>query len=159
MLNRFTAAISALACLLLCSGAASAASTVNVGILACDVSKGIGYLVVEKQKMSCEFRPTSGPVELYTGKIENFGLEIGEIKEAHLVWGVFVAALSDLQPGALSGEYLGLAADLALGLGAGANALIGGTGRGFILQPLSVEGEVGVNVAVGVGSVSLEVID
>jgi hypothetical protein len=114
---------------------------------------------VEKQKMTCEFRPVSGPVEAYAGKITDFGLEVGEIKRGHLVWAVFAAALTDMKPGALAGRYLGVDADVAVGLGLGANALMGGTGDGFILQPLSVEGEVGINIAAGVRTVSLEDLD
>jgi hypothetical protein len=109
--------------------------------------------------MTCEFRPISGPTERYTGKITDFGIELGEIKEGHLIWGVFAAALLDMQPGALAGNYLGVDADAALGLGVGANAIVGGTGKGFILQPLSVEGEIGVNIAAGIRTVSLEAVD
>jgi hypothetical protein len=158
MLNRLMTPVSALACLVMLAGSASAES-VNVGMLACDVSKGIGHFLTEKQKMSCEFRPVSGPAEQYYGKISDFGIELGKIKQGHLVWAVLVAALQDLPPGALAGKYIGVDADASLGVGLGANALIGGTGNGFILQPLSVEGEIGTNIAVGVRSVSLEALD
>jgi hypothetical protein len=145
-----------LASLLMASGNALAANSVNLGMLVCDMSKGIGLIIIEKQKMTCEFRPITGGTEIYHGKITDIGIELGEIKKGHLIWGVFAAALLDMQPGALNGKYVGVEADAALGLGVGANALIGGTGKGFILQPLSVEGEVGINVAVGVRTVALE---
>ena len=154
-MKRLLSAATILASLLLASGPAFAAKSVNIGMLVCDMSKGIGLIIIEKQKMTCEFRPASGPTELYSGKITDIGIELGEVKQGHLVWGVFAAALTDMQPGALSGEYLGVDASVAAGLGVGANALIGGTGKGFVLQPLSVEGQVGINVAAGIRTVSL----
>lgn len=155
-MKRLLTTATVLASLLMTSANALAANSVNLGMLVCDMSKGIGLVIIEKQKMTCEFRPITGNTETYSGKIIDVGIELGEIKEGHLIWGVFAAALLDMQPGALSGKYVGVEADAALGLGVGADALIGGTGKGFILQPLSVEGEVGVNVAVGLRTVSLE---
>ena len=70
-------------------------------------------------------------------------------EKGNLLWGV-IAATDGVQPGALAGTYAGVGADASAGLGLGANVLIGGTGRAFSLQPLSVEGEVGINVAAGV---------
>jgi hypothetical protein len=156
MLKCISIVLAASASLLLFTGTALAAKTVALGMLVCDMSKGIGFVLIEKQKLTCEFRPVSGPVEQYGGKITDFGIELGEIKEGHLIWGVFAAALLDMQPGALAGDYLGVDANAALGLGVGANALVGGTGKGFILQPASVEGEVGVNIAAGIRTVSLK---
>jgi hypothetical protein len=159
MLKHLAFAVATSASIIVFAGHVSAANSVNLGMLVCDMSKGIGFVLVEKQKMTCEFRPISGPTEQYTGKITDFGIELGEIKEGHLIWGVFAAALLDMQPGALAGNYLGVDADAALGLGVGANAIVGGTGKGFILQPLSVEGEIGVNIAAGIRTVSLEAVD
>lgn len=155
-MKRLLSTATVLVTLLMTSGNALAAKSVNLGMLVCDLSKGIGLIVIEKQKMTCEFRPISGPNEAYAGKITDIGIELGEVKEGHLIWGVFAAALTDMQPGALAGHYAGVEADAALGLGVGANALIGGTGKGFVLQPLSVEGEVGINVAAGIRTVTLE---
>ena len=159
MLKRLSISILSFACLTLLAGEASAGNSVNLGLLVCDMSKGIGLVLIEKQKMTCEFRPASGPTEQYTGNITDFGIELGEIKEGHLIWGVFAAALLDMQPGALAGRYLGVDADVAAGLGVGANALMGGTGKGFVLQPVSVEGEIGVNIAAGIRTVSLHPVE
>jgi hypothetical protein len=154
-MKHFSYAAMLLASSLCISADAFAAQSVNLGMLVCDMSKGIGLIIIEKQKMTCEFRPVSGPTEVYTGNITDIGIELGKVKHGHLVWGVFAAALLDMQPGALAGHYGGVDASAALGVGVGANALIGGTGKGFILQPLSVEGHVGINVAAGVRTVSL----
>ena len=132
-----------------------AAAQTKIGMLACDVSAGVGLILVEKQSMACTFTPMGGgPVTLYRGQIAEYGLALGAVEGGNLAWAVF--ALTDSpQPGALAGTYAGVGADVAAGLGLGANVLIGGTGRAFSLQPLSVEGEVGINIAGGVTALTL----
>jgi hypothetical protein len=126
------------------------------GILSCDVSPGIGLFIVQKQSMTCTFRRTGGgPAERYTGTINDYGIELGAVQEGHLVWAV-AAATQGATVGALSRTYAGIAADAAAGAGVGASALIGGTGRSLVLQPLSAEGEVGINIAAGVRTVRLD---
>ncbi len=127
----------------------------KVGALSCDVSAGIGMFVVEKQTMNCIFTPDNGgPVDRYTGKIDEYGVAFGEISAGKLIWAV-IAATSGIPHGALAGTYAGAGADVSAGAGVGANVLVGGSGRAFSLQPLSVEGEVGVNIAAGVTTVTL----
>ena len=130
------------------------AELVQIGTLACDVSKGIGMFVVEKQKLTCSFKPKSGNAESYTGSIDEYGIAIGEVASGHLIWGV-VAATSGLAAGALAGTYAGIGANASVGPGAGANILVGGTGKAFSLQPISVEGQEGINFAGGVTTVTL----
>ena len=60
-----------------------------------------------------------------------------------------------LPPGALAGGYGGVSASVAAGLGLGANVLVGGSAKQITLQPVSVEGSVGLNVAAGIGEVIL----
>ena len=135
--------------------AAEAQVSSRVGVLSCDVSAGVGLIVVQKQTMTCVFRPDGGgQTERYSGTIDQYGLEIGATARSHLVWAV-VAASQGIPQGALAGTYAGVSADAAAGIGAGASALIGGTGRAFSLQPVSVEGEVGINLAAGVRTVTL----
>jgi hypothetical protein len=135
--------------------AAQAQTGAESGTLACDVSVGVGYVVVQKQTMTCIFTPSgAAPVERYTGTITQFGLDIGIVQESHLVWGV-VAATSGAASGALAGTYVGIGANASFGGGAGANVLVGGTGRAFSLQPISVQGQTGINLAGGVTGVTL----
>ena len=54
-----------------------------------------------------------------------------------------------------AGGVAGVGAEATAGVGLGANVLVGGTGRAFSLQPVSVEGQVGVNVAGGITTVTL----
>ena len=71
-----------------------------------------------------------------------------------LVWAVF-APTANLGPGALNGNYVGATGSATVGVGAGANVLIGGSNNMISLQPVSVEGNTGLNVAAGIGSISL----
>lgn len=145
----FAAAILALA------SPALAQTSGKIGALSCDVSAGIGMIIMEKQTMVCTFTPDrAGPVDRYTGKIDEYGVAIGEVAAGKLVWAV-AAATTGVPHGALAGTYAGAGADASVGAGVGANVLVGGSGRAFSLQPLSVEGEVGVNIAAGVTTVTL----
>jgi hypothetical protein len=154
--NRLTIAALALSAAFFASSTpALAQSSVRVGTLACDVSAGIGLFVVQKQTLRCTFTPNGGGlVDSYTGKIDDFGVALGEVAAGHLVWGV-IAAVPGLPRGALAGTYAGLGAEATVGVGLGANVLPGGTGRAFSLQPTSVEGQVGLNIAGGVTTVTL----
>jgi hypothetical protein len=127
----------------------------KIGTLACDVSSGVGFFVVQKQTMQCTFTPEkTGVPEVYSGRIDEFGIALGEQTAGKLVWGV-IAATDGVPHGALAGRYAGVGADASLGAGLGANVLVGGTGRAFSLQPLSIEGETGLNIAAGVTTVTL----
>ncbi len=126
----------------------------QVGVLKCDTSIGIGEIFTRKQSMTCVFTRNDGMIENYTGTIHQYGLEVGEIKEGHLVWAVLSGSTSS-QNGLLSGKYAGAEADIAAGFGGGADLLVGGTQHAFALQPLAVEGETGINVAAGVEQIEL----
>jgi hypothetical protein len=134
---------------------AAAQNSVKAGALSCDVSGGIGMILVQKQTMRCKFTPANdGPADLYTGRIDEYGVAIGEVAAGHLIWGVLAPA-AGVPHGALAGTYAGVGAEATAGVGVGANVLVGGTGRAFSLQPVSVEGQVGVNIAGGVTTVTL----
>jgi hypothetical protein len=138
---------------------ASANTTVRAGTLECDVSGGIGLIFVEKQTMTCTFKGAhGGPPDIYTGKIEEVGITLGATAGGVMVWAV-LAAQHSVPEGALAGTYAGVTANASIGIGGGANVLIGGTGRSFVLQPLSLEGQVGINVAGGVTTLTLKDVD
>jgi Protein of unknown function (DUF992) len=139
----------------LASSPVPAQTNVQAGTLTCDVSAGIGLILTQKQTMTCSFVPVAGgPPDLYTGRIDEFGVAIGAVQQGTLIWGV-LAPTSGVPRGALAGSYVGVGAQATAGVGLGANALIGGTGRAFSLQPLSVQGQTGVNIAGGVTTVTL----
>lgn len=129
-------------------------ATAQVGMLKCDTSIGIGEILIRKQTMTCVFTRNDGTTESYAGTIHEYGIELGEIKEAHLVWAVISGSTQSVN-GLLSGKYTGVSADVAAGFGAGADLLVGGTKMAFALQPLAVQGETGINVAAGVAQVEL----
>ncbi len=156
MANRFLASLGVAAgmtALLACPGLAQ--SSVKVGTLTCDVSAGIGLLISQQQTMTCNFDPVSaGPPDLYTGRIEKFGLALGAVQQGTMVWGVLAPA-TGFPHGALAGTYGGVGAEATAGAGLGANLLVGGTGRAFSLQPLTVQGQAGLNFAAGVTTLTL----
>jgi hypothetical protein len=128
-------------------------SGANVGSLTCNVAGGIGFVFGSSKDLSCLFTRTDGKAERYTGTIKKFGVDVGFTKEAQMVWLVF--APGSIAPGALAGSYGGATASATVGVGAGANVLIGGSSQQVTLQPVSVEGSVGLNVAAGIGAVEL----
>jgi hypothetical protein len=132
-----------------------AQSTTKVGTLVCDVSAGVGMILTQKQTITCQFTPTNGgPADRYFGRIDQFGVALGAVQQGQLIWGV-IAPASGVPHGALAGTYTGLGAQATAGAGVGANVLVGGTGRAFSLQPLSVEGQTGLNIAGGITTVTL----
>jgi Protein of unknown function (DUF992) len=140
---------------LLAVGSVSAQSQVRVGTLSCDVSAGVGFILMQKQSLACVFTPDKGgPSGRYTGQIDEYGVAIGAVEKGHLIWGV-IASTTGVQPSALAGTYAGAGAEATAGVGLGANVLVGGSGKAFSLQPISVEGQVGVNIAAGVTRVTL----
>ena len=128
-------------------------SGANVGTLSCNVAGGVGFVFGSSKDLSCLFTRTDGKAERYTGSIKRFGVDIGFTKEAQMVWLVF--APGNIAPGALSGSYGGATASGTVGVGVGANVLLGGSNKQITLQPVSVEGSVGLNVAAGIGAVDL----
>ena len=108
--------------------------------------------------MRCNYAPAgAGPPQAYEGAINTLGLDIGVTAGGILAWTVF-APTQGTAAGALAGEYIGASGDIGLGLGAGANVLLGGSGRTFALQPLSLEGSIAVNIALGVSMLKLRAV-
>lgn len=132
----------------------SHAELAKIGILSCDVSKGVGEILTRKQSLNCQFKPDGGQPEAYTGSIDEYGVELGKVDQGHLIWGV-ASAMRGVPQGALAGKYVGVGAGASLGVGVGANALVGGNNQSFSLQPLSVDGETGLNIATGILRVTL----
>ena len=127
----------------------------KVGVLTCKASASLGLIVGSRQSVRCTFSPDNGgPPENYAGHIGRLGLDLGVRGGGVMVWGV-VAPTNGYHRGALAGHYVGASADASLGLGAGAKVLVGGSHRTISLQPLSVSGQVGVNLALGVAGLTL----
>lgn len=130
------------------------AKRVKVGILTCAAGPSIGLLITSKEKINCSFQPDQNETEHYSGHIRKFGLDIGVTAASVIVWAV-LAAQSGYKPGSLAGTYVGLSAQESVVLGLGANVLLGGSDKSIALQPLSVQAQAGLNIAVGVAELEL----
>ena len=130
------------------------AQRTKVGTLSCDISGGIGLIITSKKEVTCMFTPsTQGPKEVYVGSISKFGLDLGATTGGEMIWSVY--APTTRRFGALAGHYAGASAEATVGAGLGANVLVGGSDRTIALQPISVQGQTGLNVAVGVTGLDL----
>jgi Protein of unknown function (DUF992). len=125
-------------------------SWTQVGSLSCKVNPNIGFIIVGHQPLECLFTPNEPtPPQAYDGAINTVGSAGGV-----LGWAVF-APTTGVPAGALAGDYVGVSGDIGIGVGAGANVLLGGSGRTIALQPLSLQGSVALNVVLGVSSLKL----
>jgi hypothetical protein len=154
--HRLLLATLALAAMLSLPAAAQAPqSWTQVGSLSCKVDPNIGFIIVGHQPMECLFTPnTQTPPQAYDGAINTVGLNVGISAGGVLGWAVF-APTTGVPAGALAGDYVGVSGDIGIGVGAGANVLLGGSGRTIALQPLSLQGSVALNVVLGVSSLKL----
>ncbi len=156
MARRFLAGAAALAVAgtLFAFPAAADPAGVQVGVLNCNVASGWGLVFGSTRELRCVYKPAQGESEHYIGHISKFGVDIGYTDAGVMVWAVF-APTTSLKPGSLAGGYGGATASATVGIGAGVNALIGGFRRSISLQPVSIEGNTGLNVAAGIGAMNL----
>jgi hypothetical protein len=135
---------------------AQSPSWVKVGGLGCTMSPTIGLLVVSEQKLNCKFTPDGPyPPDNYTGTMGTVGIDVGVIGGGLLAWAVYMPTQGPPQ-GSLAGTYGGASGSIAAGVGVGANVLLGGSARSVMLQPISVEGSVGIEVTLGVAALTLQ---
>jgi len=127
---------------------------VQVGTLTCSLSASVGLVVGSQKNANCIFRGNPGePEEAYTGTMTTVGLDIGVTTGGVIVWTVF--ADTDRYLGMLTGTYAGATAEVSVAAGLGANVLVGGSRRTVALQPVSLQGQVGFDIAGGVGALEL----
>jgi Protein of unknown function (DUF992) len=157
-MHKFTtlAAMTAASALIAGSAAAQPRERVQAGTLTCDISGGLGLIIGSQQALNCAFRTAlpGGPPEFYAGTLTKVGLDLGVTTGGVMVWTVY-APTSQPTGGALAGSYVGVDAAATVGAGVGANVMIGGSNRTIELQPLSLQGQGGLNVAAGVAGIDL----
>ncbi len=157
-MRRFPILASAVAAALLVSITAATAQQpmqrVQVGVLECRGAASVGFIVGSVTNLGCVFRSDNTPEDRYIATIRKVGLDLGITQELALAWGVF-APVARLGPGDLSGNYAGAQGSASLGVGLGGNALFGGSANSIALQPLSVQGQVGLSIAAGLESLEL----
>ncbi|SFH69000.1 DUF992 domain-containing protein [Bradyrhizobium sp. Gha] len=140
---------------LLCAASPSRADAFRVGRLLCFSEARVGLVLGSAQSLRCVFYASRPPRQyIYEGRIRRIGLDIGVTSAGTLSWAV-LAKNSRIGPGTLRGSYVGASGNVALGPGLGANVLIGGSRRSVMLQPLSVERSIGMNLAAGVSNLTL----
>lgn len=150
----FSLALLLAAALLTASADFAQANTIRQGVLTCRTSASVGLIVGSRQKLRCQFKSESGRIQNYVGTIGRLGLDLGVTAGGVMTWAV-LASTPTIPSGALAGEFVGASGDISVGVGIGANLLVGGTRKSVSLQPLSVEGQVGANLALGVARMRL----
>ena len=129
---------------------------VKIGTLECHEANGAGLVFSSSRDVNCTFSgmDSKSPVQRFAGRINRYGVDIGFQQNGVILWGV-VSTTDHFAPGDLAGKYGGLTAQLGWGAGLGANVLFGGTNNGFALQPISIQGFNGINIAAGIAEMEL----
>jgi hypothetical protein len=127
---------------------------VQIGVLECRGGASVGFIVGSVTNLGCVLRSDGMPEDRYVATIRKVGLDLGITQESALAWAVFAPA-ARLGPGDLSGDYAGAQGSASVGVGLGGNALVGGSANSIALQPLSLQGQVGLNIAAGLESLEL----
>ncbi len=153
-MSRFSLLLGIAAAALAIGSAEAQQSRVKIGVLECRGGASMGFIVGSVTHLGCLLRSEGRPDEPYVATIRKVGLDIGITQETGLAWAVF-APVERLGPGALSGNYAGAQGSAAVGVGVGANVLVGGSDNVISLQPLSLQGQTGFNVAVGLEGLEL----
>jgi hypothetical protein len=124
----------------------------EAGLLECEIDGGVGFVIGSSKEMSCVYSPAdkSRPQEAYVGTVSKFGLDVGVTDKSVMQWLVLAPSADPFPDGALAGHYIGASAEASAAIGGGANVLVGGSNDTVSLQPVSVQGQVGLNLALGV---------
>ncbi len=138
------------------AAAAPASADIRVGVLRCEVSPGIGYVIVSSKELRCVFHGQGQPRDVYRGYITRVGLDIGWTTGGAIGWWVF--APSRPGAGALAGGYYGASAEATIAAGVGANALVGGLNNSITLQPFSLAAQGGLDAALTVSGMRLDAV-
>jgi hypothetical protein len=153
--HRIALVLGALAIAWVSPAVAQAPQGTSAGVLSCKLAPSIGLIFGSQQRMACRFAPNGPyPPEAYLGVMNSIGLDIGITAGGAMAWGVITPNAGPMR-GKLAGKYVGASGSIGLGVGVGANVLVGGSNRSISLQPLSVEGTVGINLSLGVSGLSL----
>src|SRR3569623_353952 len=144
----------AVALFMLTAAADAQQGRVQAGVIECRGGPHVGLVLGSQNNLGCVFRSEGRPDDLYVATVTKLGLDLGITDQTAVSWVVFAPTVQ-LGPGDLSGNYAGVSASAAVGVGLGANALIGGSANSYALKPLRVQGQTGLNVAAGVQSLEL----
>ena len=133
---------------------ANAQSQLQVGVLTCEGGPNVSFVVGSRAEMQCVFESATRRPEPYIATINRIGLDLGFTQQTGLAWAVY-APTNQIGRGDLAGHFGGVGANASVGIGLGGNLLVGGSNNSFSLQPLSLQGQTGLNVTAGIADVDL----
>jgi hypothetical protein len=145
----------AIASLVASIASANALPPVRAGVLDCQGGQNVGFVVGSLTSLECVFQSQGRRPEAYVATVRRFGVDLGVTEQTRVQWAVN-APNSRLGRGELAGTYGGIGANASIGVGGGGNFLVGGPANAYALQPISVQGQTGFNVAAGVAGIELE---
>jgi hypothetical protein len=145
----------AIAALAASIASANAVPAVRAGVLQCQGGQNVGFVVGSSTSLECVFQSEGRRPEPYIATVHRFGLDLGVTDQTRLTWAVN-APTGRVGRGDLAGNYGGVGANASVGIGGGGNFLVGGPANSYALQPISVQGQTGLNVAAGVANIELE---
>ena len=145
--------------MLIATTSSGAQAAVEAGGLTCRSTGAVGYVVGAVLNFDCVFAPSGGgPAHRYVGVVRRIGVDLGTTQGVSLGWIVF-APTGSIHPGDLAGNYGGVQGNASVGVGVGANALVGGSNNTFALQPVSAQAQTGLNVSAGLTGLELRSVD
>jgi hypothetical protein len=134
---------------------ADALPAVRAGLLECQGGRSIGYVIGSFASLDCIYRSQGHRAEPYIATVRRFGLDLGITEQTRVTWAVNAPA-NRFERGELTGTYGGVGANASVGVGGGGNFLVGGLGNAYALQPISTQGQTGLNLAAGVAGMELK---
>ncbi len=145
----------AVAALVLSAASANAQPAVHAGILQCEGGQNVGFVVGSVTSLQCVFQNEGARPDAYIATVHRYGVDLGFTQQTSFSWAVN-APTSRVGRGELAGNYGGVGANASVGVGFGGNFLVGGPQNAYALQPISVQGQTGLNVAAGVAEIELQ---
>jgi Protein of unknown function (DUF992) len=152
---RFSTLGIAVAALVTSYASANALPPVRAGILQCQGGQNVGFVVGSVTSLECVFQSEGRRPEPYIATVRRYGLDLGITEQTRLSWAVNAPA-GRVARGHLTGNYGGVGANASVGIGGGGNFLVGGPQNAYALQPISVQGQTGLNVTAGVADLELQ---
>ena len=152
---RFSTLCIAVVALVAPIASADALPPVRAGVLQCQGGQNVGFVVGSVTSLECVFQSEGRRPEAYVATVRRYGLDIGFTEQTKFSWAVN-APTGRVGRGDLAGYYGGVGANASVGVGGGGNFLVGGPQNSYALQPVSVQGQTGLNVAAGVADIELQ---
>jgi hypothetical protein len=152
---RFSTLSIAIVALLAPIASANAVSPMRAGILQCQGGQNVGFVLGSVTQLQCVFQSPGQRPDPYAATVRRFGVDLGITAQTQFSWAV-TAPGGRLEYGQLAGSYGGVGANASVGVGGGGNFLVGGPNNSYALQPVSVQGQTGLNVSAGIAGLDLQ---